>query len=317
MQISLITPAGKRSKSGNWTTADRWAGILRHLGHAVSVSDAWDGVDCDLMIALHAWRSAESIDRFRDTFPARPLVVVLTGTDIYRFQESHPEVTRRSMDQADALVCLHNRVNRDIPAEFGPKLFVVPQSCTPLSRPRRPSVRHFDISVIGHLRDVKDPFRAAFAVRDLPPESRLRVIHLGGADEESWAREAQAEMARNPRYIWRGEAPRWRVRREFAKTHLMVISSVMEGGANVVSEAIVAGVPVIASNISGNIGMLGEDYPGYFATGDTSALRGLLLRAERDSAFLDDLTRRCVALAGRYTPENEAACWQKVLRRFT
>lgn len=281
------------------------------------MSDAWDGAACDMMVALHAWRSAESIDRFREAFPARSLVVALTGTDIYRFQESHPEVTWRSMEQADALVCLHDRVDRDIPAEFGPKLFVVPQSCAPLSRPRRPSVRHFDVCVIGHLRDVKDPFRAAFAVRDLPPASRLRVIHLGGADEESWTCEARAEMARNPRYIWRGEAPRWAVRREFVKTHLMVISSIMEGGANVVSEAIVAGVPVIASDISGNIGMLGEDYPGYFAVGDAGALRDKLLRAERDPAFLDDLTRRCVALAGRYTPENEAACWQAVLRRLT
>lgn len=315
MKISLITPAGKRSKSGNWTTAARWARILCGLGHDVSVSDAWDGTDCDLLVALHAWRSAESISRFRETFPSRPLVVALTGTDIYRFQDSHPDVTRRSMEQADALVCLHDRVDRDIPSEFGAKLFVIPQSGVPLPRPRRPSLRHFDICVVGHLRDVKDPLRAAYAVRDLPTDSRLRVIHLGGADDESWAREAQAEMARNPRYIWRGEAPRWAVRREFVRTHLMVISSVMEGGANVVSEAIVAGVPVIGSDISGNIGMLGENYPGYYEAGNTDALRSLLLRAEADATYLNDLAQRCAALAGRYTPENEAACWQTLLRR--
>lgn len=316
MKISLITPAAKRSKSGNRTTANRWDRILSGLGHRVAVAETYDGAPADMMVALHAWRSADSILKFRALFPDRPLVVALTGTDIYRFQDSHPEVTRRSMEMADWLVCLHDRVARDIPAEFGAKLTVAPQSAAPLTRPRKPSVRHFDICVIGHLREEKDSLRAAYAVRDLPPKSRLRVIHLGKAHDESWARDAEAEMARNPRYAWRGEVPGWAVRREFGKTQLMVISSVMEGGANVVSEALVAGVPVIASDISGNIGLLGADYPGYYPVGDTAGLRALLLRAEDDPAFLADLDQRCKALAPRFTPENEAAAWRSVLERF-
>jgi len=171
--------------------------------------------------------------------------------------------------------------------------------------------------VIGHLRAEKDSLRAAYAVRDLPPESRLRVIHVGKAHNEEWAQVARDEMARNPRYVWRGEVPGWRVRREYARTHAMVMGSVMEGGANVVSEAIVAGVPVLASDISGNIGMLGEDYPGYYKCEDTAALRALLIRAEAESGFLEDLTRRCVALAPRYTPEVEAAGWRDVIARVT
>ena len=316
MRISLITPAGRRSKSGNRTTADRWARILMGLGHKVAVSEVYDGADADMMVALHAWRSAESIDRFREAFPDRPLVVALTGTDVYRFQDSHAEVTRRSMELADWLVCLHDGVAQDIPAEFGSKLSTVPQSAAPLTCSRRPSVRHFDICVVGHLREEKDPLRAAYAAREVPAASRLRVIHLGKAHDESWAREAEAEMARNPRYLWRGEVPGWAVRREFAKTHLMVISSIMEGGANVVSEALVAGVPVIASDIPGNTGMLGEDYPGYYPVKDTAALRALLDRAERELAFIEDLTRRCAELAPRYTPGNETACWRSVLEHF-
>lgn len=316
MRISLITPAAKRSKSGNRTTANRWQRILAGQGHRVSVAETYDGAPADMMVALHAWRSAESIDRFRNAYPSRPLIVALTGTDIYRFQDSHPEVTRRSMETADWLVCLHDRVAQDIPAEFGTKLTVAPQSASPLPKPRTPSVRHFDICVIGHLREEKDPLRAAYAARDLPAESRLRVIHLGKAHDESWVRQAEAEMARNPRYRWRGEVPGWAVRREFGKTQLMVISSIMEGGANVVSEALVAGVPVIASDISGNIGMLGDGYPGLYPVGDTGGLRGLLHRAETEPAFLADLDRRGRSLAPRYTPENEAAAWRSVLDRF-
>ena len=145
----------------------------------------------------------------------------------------------------------------------------------------------------------------------------LRVIHLGKAHDEEWARMARDEMARNPRYLWRGEVPDWRVRREYARTHAMVMSSVMEGGANVVSEAIVAGVPVLASDISGNIGMLGEDYPGYYPCEDTAGLRALLVRVESDPDFLEDLTRHCIALPSRYTPAVEAARWRPVIARVT
>ena len=316
MEISLITPAAKRSKSGNRTTANRWQRILAGLGHRVRVAEIYDGAPADMMVALHAWRSAESITQFRAQYPRRPLVVALTGTDIYRFQESHPEITRRSMEMADWLVCLHDRVEQDIPAAFGAKLTVAPQSAKPLTRPRWPARRHFDICVIGHLREEKDSLRTAYAVRDLPPESRLRVIHLGKAHDESWARDARAEMDRNPRYLWRGEVPGWAVRREFGKTHLMVISSIMEGGANVVSEALVAGVPVIASDISGNIGLLGENYAGYYPVKDTEGLRSLLVRAEGDPAFLRDLERQCRGLAPSFTPEIESAAWKSVLDRF-
>ena len=316
MKISLITPAAKRSKSGNRTTADRWERILSGLGHRVTVAETYDGAGADMMVALHAWRSADSISRFREAFPRAPLIVALTGTDIYRFQDSQPKTTCRSMEIADWLVCLHDRVVRDIPAEFGAKLTVVPQSAAPLTGPRKPSVRHFDICVIGHLREEKDSLRAAYAAREAPADSRLRVIHLGKAHDASWARDAEREMARNPRYLWRGEVPGWAVRREFVKTQLMVISSIMEGGANVVSEALVAGVPVIASDISGNIGLLGEDYPGYYQTGSTAGLLALLERAEADPAFLADLALRCEALAPRFTPENEAAAWQSVFARF-
>src|SRR5262250_1432122 len=84
MKIALITPAGARSRSGNRHTAVRWAAMLRSLGHAVRVATRWDGRAADAMIALHARRSHDAVVRFRERFPASPLVVALTGTDLYR-----------------------------------------------------------------------------------------------------------------------------------------------------------------------------------------------------------------------------------------
>ena len=314
MKISLVTPAGKQSRAGNRTTAVRWARIFRQLGHRVAIAEEDDGLNADMMVAVHAWRSSRSIRAFSDRYPNKPLVVLLAGTDIYKFQHSHPADTLGSMDRATELICLHGIVHRAIPKKYGKKLRVISQSSQPLSTPRQPSQRWFEIVVAGHLRDEKDPLRTAYASRMMPPESRLRVVHLGKAHDRRWETDANAEMCSNSRYVWRGEVPGWRVRRHFARSHALVISSVMEGGANIVSEAIVCGVPVIASHIDGNVGILGDHYPAYYPVGDEDALAKLLHRAETDPAFIKDLEHRCRELASRYSPGKEVAAWRKLLK---
>ncbi len=315
-RIALVTPADKRSRSGNRATAVRWARILRALGHRVRVITEYTGERVDMLLAIHAWRSAGSIRLFRERYPDRPLILCLSGTDIYRFQESDPETTRQSMELADALVCLHDLVAEAIPAHLRCKLHVIYQAARPIARRLPPARRFFEVCVVGHLRDEKDPLRAALAVRDLPATSRLRVVQLGKAHDERWARRARAEAERNPRYVWRGEVPHYEVRRVYARARAMVISSRMEGGANVVSEAIVAGLPVVASDIPGNVGLLGRDHPAYFPVGDTAALRALLLRLERDAAFLEALRRHGERLAPRFAPEHELAAWQALVSQF-
>lgn len=313
MKISLVTPAGKRSRSGNRATAVRWAGILRDLGHRVDVAESWDGQPADMMVAVHAWRSADSIAAFAERHPERPLVVLLAGTDIYRFQAEAPEVTHRSMQLADRLVTLHDLAADDIPARFRDKVAVIHQSARPLPQPRKPAVRHFDVAVIGHLREEKDPLRAPQAARLLPAGSRVRVLHLGKAHSPDWAEAARAEMKTNPRYRWLGELPAWQVRKRLAGINLMVLSSIMEGGANVVSEAVVAGVPVVASDIAGAVGLLGPDHPGYFPVGDTQALAERLHRAETDPAYLAALRAAGDERATLFTPEREHRAWQRLL----
>ena len=192
MRIILVTPAGARSRFGNRITARRWAAVLRSLGHRVAIQTVWDGASADAMIALHAWRSAASISGFRARFPARPLIVALTGTDIYGFLQTEPETTRRSLEIADVLVGLHDLVGEALPPEFRARVRVVHQSVSGRSVGRRPSKRTFDVCVVGHLRREKDPLRAARAARGMPPDSRLRVLHAGGARDPEWADAARA-----------------------------------------------------------------------------------------------------------------------------
>ena len=127
---------------------------------------------------------------------------------------------------------------------------------------------------------------------------------------------AQREMTLNPRYRWLGEVPVWRVREVLARSRLFVISSRMEGGANALGEAIVSGLPVLASRIPGSIGVLGDDYPGYFEVGGTQQLASLMLKCERDPGFLAEITSRCRELIPLFDPERERAAWVSLINEL-
>lgn len=316
MKVSLVTPAGKRSLNGNRATAVRWERILRQLGHRVVVDVSWDGQPADMMVALHAWRSADSIAEFHARYPQRLLIVALTGTDIYRFIHSHAATTLQSIEYGHHLVALHDLAYLTIPEQYRDKLTIIKQSAVPLSRRQPPRKRSFDICVAGHLREEKDSLRAAYAARALPEDSRIRILHYGKAHNEEWANMARHEMQLNPRYRWYGELPHWQVRRAYARCRAMVLSSRMEGGANVISEAVMADLPVLASAIDGSIGLLGRDYSGYYPVEDTRALASLLLRAENDPGFLPLLLRQVEPLKADFTEAAEYNGWQQLLEKL-
>lgn len=316
MNIIIITPAAPGSKAGNRATAERWQALLERSGHQVSVVTEYRGEPCELLLALHAWRSYDAVHLFRETWPGKPLVVALTGTDIYRHQYKYPEQTLYSMQAADALIGLHAQVGKDIPEGFRDKLVTLLQSADkPAEVPGSgaPSTPGFDVCVIGHLRFEKDSLRAAKAARVLPKTSRIRVLCAGRAHDAHWERLATQEVDENPRFRWLGELEKPDVVELMAKSQLLVMSSVMEGGANVISEACRAGLPIIASNISGNIGLLGRDYAGYYPVGDTSALAEVLERAETNSKFLEQLRRQVGQIAGLFTPEKEQESLEQAL----
>ncbi len=229
---------------------------------------------------------------------------------------------RSSLELASKIVVLQPRALNELNAKLRGKAQVIYQSSSTIgARGRRlPGDRRssdfFNVCVIGHLRPVKDPFRTAMAVRRLPASSRIRVVHLGAAIDETMARRALREMRVNARYRWFGEQPRRRVREVLAGCSLCVLSSKMEGGANALSEAIVARVPVLASKIEGSVGILGEKYRGYFEVGNTGGLARLLMRAETDRAFLTRLKADCIRLRELFDPAREIEAWRRLVSRL-
>jgi putative glycosyltransferase (TIGR04348 family) len=288
MKIALITPVPAQSRQGNRITALRWARMLKALGHQVRLAQYYDDKPYDLMVALHARRSFAAITRFHHLYPERPLLVALTGTDLYGDIRTSPEA-QQSLEFASHLILLQPKGIEELPVHLRPKARVIYQSVPSPSRVRPKAKTSFDVCVLGHLRAVKDPFRTALAARLLPAASRIRVLHIGKALSDDMATRADAEMAENPRYHWLGELPHWRALRVLARSHLLVLSSLSEGGANAISEALAMQVPIVASHIPGSIGLLGEAYPGYFPVQDTAALSHLLHRAETDTAFYASL----------------------------
>lgn len=291
MKIVLITPAAPGSRYGNRNTAVRWAELLRELGHRVDVQEQWNGHSADAMLALHARRSHDSIVRFAERCPDHPLFVALTGTDLYRDIREDANA-QESLELANRLIVLQDMGLRELPSRLRRKTRVIYQSCDPV-RPRPALKSCFEIVVSGHLREEKDSFRGAAALQYLPAGSRIRITHIGGAREPAMAAEAKNWMRNQSRYVWRGELPRAQALSTLARARALLLSSRMEGGANVISEALTARVPVIASRIPGNVGMLGRDYRGYYPAGDERALARLLRRIESDAGFLAVLKRQC------------------------
>jgi putative glycosyltransferase (TIGR04348 family) len=327
MRIGIVTPAPPDSRYGNRITALRWARILRRLGHRVSILQTYEGKPCDLLVALHARRSHASIINFQRQNPAAPIIVALTGTDLYRdIQTNH--LAREALDIATKIVVLQPKAIEELQPNWREKTRTIYQSVEigrelkgTLGRSANTWVRNpearangsFDVCVIGHLRAVKDPFRTAMAARSLPDSSRIRVLQVGGAMTSAMATRARKEMTANRRYRWLGEQSQSGVRRILKKSSLCVLSSRMEGGANVLSEAIADSVPILASRIDGNVGILGPDYPGYFDVGDTRQLARLLTRAETSPRYLAELRAWCKSLAFLADPAREEKAWSDLI----
>jgi len=316
LNVVIVSPALAAANNGNWQTAQRYARMLRSFCR-VRIVQQWDGSAQDqVMIALHARRSYASIADWHVRYGSRGLVVVLTGTDLYRDIQNDPEA-QQSLRWAHTLVVLQAEGIQAVPEIFRSKTVVAFQS-TSTRQTLLKTTRHLRAIMVGHLRAEKAP-TTFFKVAQLLREHKdIHLQHVGGEHDPVLAQQAHQTAAQCPRYIFLGARPHEATRRLIQRAHVLVHPSVMEGGAHVVMEAVCSGVPVLASRIPGNIGMLGSDYAGFFPTGDAEALAQLLLRVRRDPDFYAHLQRQCALRAPLFAPTREQEClitivWQSIL----
>lgn len=312
--VAIITPAMAEANNGNWRTASRWQRLLaRHYRTIVHSTWSADTLpDAGIVIALHARRSADSIRRFRAARPEGALIVVLTGTDLYA-DLAVSEEARMSLALADALIVLQEDAIQYVPHEYRKKTHVVYQSAKSLL-PAKKLKDRLNCAVVGHLRTEKDPDTIFRLVESLPERSPVHLLHIGAPFDAALAARAQALSDSSHHYHWAGALSHGLTRAAIKRSHLLIHPSVMEGGANVIVEAISSGTPVLASRMSGNVGMLGQDYAGYFPVGDVDALRATLERCAGDANFLLRLNTACAARAKLFSPEAERMALVEILK---
>lgn len=263
------------------------------------------------MIALHARKSHASIAAFRAQRPHCPIVTVLTGTDVYRDIRTD-DAAQESLEVADRLVVLQARALDELAPHLKRKAQIVHQSCATSLRHAPPRSK-FRVCVIAHLREEKDPFCAVRALKFLEEDGAFEVLQVGAALDPQMERQALDWQSREKRYRWVGSVPHARALRWLATSHVTVVSSIMEGGANVISEAVSIGVPVLASRISGNLGMLGGRYRGYFDTGDEKALARLIQRCRSDTTYYRALRDTVAEKRAAFSTKGEIAAWRRIL----
>lgn len=312
LRITIITPAPRGSRSGNRVTALRWAGLLRQLGHRVNVATEWRQQACDVLVTVHAVKSADSVLAASEQCPDLRIVTLLAGTDIYpRFAPS--ERAQAALIRADALIALQPRAIDLLPEELRNKTRTIVQSATALPAPRH---EPFTAIVLAHLRPIKQPLLAVAAVDKVAAEVAIQLTLAGEQLDDAYGQQVQNAVARSTRARWIGPLSRSASKRELSASAICIVPSSSEGGANVVSEAIAAGTPILCSDIPGNTGLLGDDWPGTFPAGDADALARLLTRAATDRTFFDELCRRTRALQPMVAPATERAAWRELLAQL-
>ncbi len=263
------------------------------------------------MVALHARRSAASVAQWRSRRPSAPLVVVLTGTDLYR-DVATDDSARATLLVADRLVVLNDLGVDALPASVRLKARVILQSC--VGRRALPKTRrHLRALIVGHLRPEKSPQTVFDAARLLSGCDDIFLDHIGKALDPALGAAATTLMIECPRYRWLDGQPHAVARRRIQSAHVLVHPSRLEGGANVIVEAISSGTPVLASRIDGNVGLLGDGYDGYFPWGNAVALASLLRRIRDEPAMLACLQRQCDERAPRFDPAGESLALHELM----
>ena len=309
LRVVVVSPALADANNGNWQTARRWQRLL--APHAVRIVQQWPDALAhtdDVMLALHARRSAPSVRAWHAQHGARGLGLALTGTDLYR-DIGHDADALQALALARSLVVLQALGLKALPFEHQTKTRVIVQSTgTRQTLPKTP--RHLRVVMVGHLRAEKDPLTLMAAARLLPRHSGIFIDHIGAALDPTLGKAAQTTQAQCPHYRWLGALSHTQTLHRIQRAHLLVHTSRLEGGAHVLMEAICSGTPVLASRIDGNVGLLGEDYAGLFEAGDAPGLADWLQACRMPHSghtLMAHLRHQCALRAPLFEPQAERA----------
>jgi len=336
MRISITSPFPADSLQGNSVSGRRITGLLKSLGHHARLFHNGFAPDCELLIALNAWRSSAVIAEFAEirrgiidhstgfnasfnrvqsptkegTVPK--IAVVMTGSDLFPFDGLLKPETLQSINFADAVIITHGEARERIHhpmVRVIRKSIALPEEFLSQGKPRNAESPAVNGIMVAHLREQKNPFLFLRAVPHL--KSPIHIDHFGHANSAEF--QENAEKYHSHAYHWKGEVARTELLRALQKADFLLNTSYIEGSSNAVCESIALGTPVIASAIPGNIGVLGADYPGLFGVDDTKGLAEMLDRFANSKGFRLELVTCCSQLAGGLAESRESQDWAELI----
>lgn len=341
----ILTPFGQKSGMGNWRTASRYAQMLRASGINASIYEPSQIDDActhsgqrTVAIVLNAARSADAVFAF--VKEQIPVMLVMTGTDLYgalapaQSGSARYQTTEQALHLARLIVVLQAEAGEEIRRRW-PLLADRVHCLIQTSAPRKPyapvmtpNSKTVRFLVAGHIREEKDPrtafvgFHRAFpdgwAVRSGGRRVPVRLIHVGSHQDKTLAQELIRLGAQYPGILLEGPLSHAQTLRQMTHVHCLIQTSISEGGALVVSEAVACRLPVIASAIPAHRGQMGADYPGFFRTGDPDDLARVFMRFVSDDAFVEQLRERGLALASTLaSPSSEREALARLIRQLS
>lgn len=315
MEIAVFSPYSLTSPKGNTITTQRLVSLLGNLGcSAVAVDDSASVGTPDVLIALHATRSLSVSREYKSQRLDGQLWVYLTGTDVYAADQSSADLAE-ALGMADVIMVSQSAIVQSLAEEFRDKCAVIPAS---VFLPELPQVIDSSSSdstkfgFVGHLREVKNPFLMNRAMQLC--DGDLTAVTMGAELEPGFQEQVEEWQQRDPRFRYLGNVPHAEALARLSQLDYSINSSFSEGGANAVAESIVLGIPVLASRIEGNLGLLGEEYVGYYEGDNARSLADLMARVMQDQSFARELRQQTEGLAEYFAPRREQEALAQLLQ---
>jgi len=286
----------------------------------------------DVVVALHAGHCHRALEVWRSLGKPIPLIFIVSGTDLFQPILEENVVSdefRSACSDAESIVTLARGLHRYYPEEerdlWRDRTQTILQGANPIAWQLSEASTQLAV-VIGNLRSIKDPWLPVEALSVLKQRGTasglapLEVQHYGSLLDEADQQRVESAQARLPgpdlRWCWKSEVSRGQIENLMSLAPLLIHPSVHEGGANVVGEFLVSGLPILASRAPGNLGLLGEDWPGLFDVGDAHGLADLLHRWRTSGDFRNSLFSASKRLSSKHDLSCERESWYRLLKQF-
>ncbi|HMS18816.1 MAG TPA: glycosyltransferase, partial [Planctomycetota bacterium] len=277
LRVALVSDAWGSSERGNGTTVERWRLLCPEIIQPVRTGDPPpEGPPPDLVHGYHVIRGGLAARRLASHYGC-PLVMSLGGTDLAAVALGLPE-RLAVLSALDGVAVLTGAFpSFEAPFQGQVPFITVPRSipCPSEVGPLRAPDGTIRALLVAGLRPVKDVLYAIELARTLRSHGLpIRLTILGARSDEAYAQQVDQSLRGLEGIHLLRNVPHHQMELVYRSHDVLWNTSLHEGGANAILEAVSFGLPVFLRSVLGNRDyFLPHSPPGLLFDGDlTSAL---------------------------------------------